>query len=67
MRGKGLLVAVQFNDEIAEPVVLACLERGLIVNKVKPDVIRFIPPLIVKEKDIDRALDVLGRVLKERQ
>jgi predicted acetylornithine/succinylornithine family transaminase len=67
VRGKGLLVAVQFNDEIAEPVVLACLERGLIVNKVKPDVIRFIPPLIVKEKDIDRALDVLGRVLKERQ
>ena len=48
-------------------MVLACLERGLIVNKVKPDVIRFIPPLIVKEKDIDRALDVLGRVLKERQ
>jgi len=58
---------VHFNGEIAEPVVLACLERGLIVNKVKPDVIRFIPPLIVKEKDIDRALDVLGRVLKKRQ
>lgn len=67
VRGKGLMVAVQFNGEIAEPVVLACLERGLILNKVKPDVIRFIPPLIVKEKEIDRALDVLGRVLKERQ
>jgi 4-aminobutyrate aminotransferase-like enzyme len=47
--------------------VLACLERGIILNKAKPDVARFIPPLIVKEKDIDRALDVLGRVLKERQ
>ncbi|TSA54486.1 MAG: aspartate aminotransferase family protein [Dehalococcoidia bacterium] len=67
VRGKGLMVAVQFNGEIAEPVVLACLERGLILNKVKPDVIRFIPPLIVKEKEIDRALGVLGRVLKERQ
>ena len=67
VRGKGLLVAVQFNEEIAEPVVLACLERGIIVNKVKPDVIRFIPPLIVTEKEIDRALDVLGKVLKERQ
>ena len=33
----------------------------------KPDVARFIPPLIVKEKDIDRALDVLGKVLKKRQ
>ena len=67
VRGKGLLVAVQFNDEIAESVVLACLERGIIMNKAKPDVARFIPPLIVKEKDIDRALDVLGKVLKERQ
>jgi acetylornithine/N-succinyldiaminopimelate aminotransferase len=67
VRGKGLLVAVQFNGEIAESVVQACLERGIIMNKAKPDVARFIPPLIVKEKDIDRALDVLGKVLKERQ
>ena len=67
VRGKGLLVALQFNSEIAESVVLACLDKGIIVNKVKPDVIRFIPPLIVKEKDIDRALEVLGSVLKERQ
>jgi acetylornithine/succinyldiaminopimelate/putrescine aminotransferase len=67
VRGKGLLVALQFNSGIAESVVLACLGKGIIVNKVKPDVIRFIPPLIVKEKDIDRALDVLGSVLKERQ
>jgi len=67
VRGKGLLVALQFNSEIAEAVVLDCLEKGLIVNKVKADVVRFIPPLIVTEKDIDRALDVLGKVLKERQ
>ncbi len=67
VRGKGLLVAVQFNSEIAEAVVLACLEKGLIINKVKADVIRFIPPLIVTQKDIDKALDILGKVLKERQ
>jgi len=67
VRGKGLLVALQFNENIAEPVVQACLERGIIMNKAKPDVARFIPPLIVKEKDIDRALEVLGKVLKERQ
>jgi acetylornithine/N-succinyldiaminopimelate aminotransferase len=67
VRGKGLLTAMQFNQDIAEPVVLACLERGIIVNKAKPDVIRFIPALIVTEKEIARALDVLGKVLKERQ
>jgi acetylornithine/N-succinyldiaminopimelate aminotransferase len=67
VRGKGLLVAVQFNRDIASAVVLSCLERGVILNKAKPDVIRFIPPLIVKEAEIDRAIDVLGNVLKERQ
>jgi acetylornithine/N-succinyldiaminopimelate aminotransferase len=67
VRGKGLLTAMQFNEEIAEPVVLACLEKGLIINKVKADVIRLIPPLIVTEKEIDKALDILGKVLKARQ
>ena len=67
VRGKGLLVAVQFNREIAAEVVSSCLERGIIINKAKADVIRFIPPLIVKKAEIDRAIDVLGEVLKERQ
>jgi predicted acetylornithine/succinylornithine family transaminase len=67
VRGKGLLVAVQFNREIAAEVVMSCLKRGIILNKAKPDVIRFIPPLIVKEREIDRALDILDKVLEERQ
>ena len=58
---------MQFNRDIAAEVVLSCLERGVIVNKAKADVIRFIPPLIVKEAEIDRAIDVLDKVLKERQ
>jgi len=67
VRGKGLLVALQFKQDVAAEVVLSCLERGIIINKAKADVIRFIPPLIVKEGDIDRAMDVLDKVLKERQ
>jgi len=67
VRGKGLLVALQFNRDIAAEVVSSCLERGIIVNKAKADVIRFIPPLIVKEAEIDRAIDILDKVLKERQ
>lgn len=67
VRGKGLLVALQFKQDVAAEVVLSCLERGIIINKAKADVIRFIPPLIVKEGDIDRAINVLDKVLKERQ
>jgi acetylornithine/N-succinyldiaminopimelate aminotransferase len=48
-------------------VGMACLERGLLVNRVKPDALRFMPPLTVSQKEIDKALSILDSVLKERQ
>lgn len=59
VRGRGLLVALEFNQEIAEKMVFACLERGLLVNKVKPNALRFMPPLIITEKEVDRAVNIL--------
>jgi acetylornithine/N-succinyldiaminopimelate aminotransferase len=63
VRGRGLLVAVEFKSEISQVVVLACLEKGLLVNKLKPNAIRFVPPLIISEKDVDRAIGILDKVL----
>ena len=67
IRGRGLLIALKFKEEIAEPVMLACLENGLLVNNVKPNALRFMPALVVTKKDIDQALDILDKVLNERQ
>lgn len=67
IRGKGLLLAVKFKSEIAESLMLECLENGLLVNNVKTDALRLMPALIVTEKDIDRALAILDKVLKERR
>jgi acetylornithine/N-succinyldiaminopimelate aminotransferase len=66
MRGRGLLLAVRFADDITEEVVLACLKEGLLVNQVKPNVLRFMPPLIITEKDVDEALGILETVLARR-
>lgn len=66
IRGCGLLLAIGFTEEIAEQVVLACLEKGLLVNQVKPDIVRFMPPLIITERDVDQALDVMETVLSRR-
>jgi acetylornithine/N-succinyldiaminopimelate aminotransferase len=63
VRGRGLLVAVEFTVEIGQDVLMSCLERGLLVNKVKPNAIRLMPPLIINRKDVDRAVDILERVL----
>jgi acetylornithine/N-succinyldiaminopimelate aminotransferase len=66
IRGRGLLLALKFTDNIADEVVLACLKEGLLVNPVKPDILRFMPPLIITEKDIDEALGILEIVFGRR-
>jgi acetylornithine/N-succinyldiaminopimelate aminotransferase len=63
VRGRGLLIAVQFDSEIAQAVVMTCLEKGLLVNKLKPNAIRVIPPLIIGKKDVDKAVAILDAVL----
>ncbi len=63
VRGCGLLVALEFGSDIAESVVMACLDKGLLVNKLKPDALRFMPPLIIGNKEVDEALGILDGVL----
>jgi predicted acetylornithine/succinylornithine family transaminase len=67
VRGKGLLLALGLKDDISADLVLKCMEKGLLVNNVKPDALRLMPPLVVTEKDIRKALDILDKVFKERQ
>jgi acetylornithine/N-succinyldiaminopimelate aminotransferase len=63
VRGLGLLQAIEFSDDIARPVVLACLDGGLLVNKLKPNALRFMPPLIINRQEVDEALDILDKSL----
>jgi acetylornithine/N-succinyldiaminopimelate aminotransferase len=61
VRGMGLLLAMQFSDTISPKVVAACNEEGLLLNPVRPDAIRFMPPLIITEADVDEAMEKLER------
>jgi acetylornithine aminotransferase/acetylornithine/N-succinyldiaminopimelate aminotransferase len=63
IRGRGLLLAMEFDREIAQAVLLACLEKGLLVNRVKPGVLRFMPPLTISKSEVDEALGILDKVL----
>ena len=63
VRGCGLLIAVEFNSAIAQAVVMSCLDRGLLVNQLKPNAIRLVPPLIIGHSEVDRALGVLNKTL----
>lgn len=63
VRGRGLLLAVEFASEIAQDVVAFCIENGLLVNRLKPNAIRLIPPLIITNREVDEALDILDKAL----
>ncbi len=64
IRGMGLLVAMELNEECAD-VVRACMARGVLLNCTAGSVIRFMPPLIVEEKDIDKVVETLDNVLDQ--
>lgn len=63
IRGIGLLVGMEMTRECTQ-VVKSCMERGVIINCTAGNVLRFTPPLIVQEKDIDHMIDVLDDVLE---
>ena len=63
VRGLGLLQAMEFDSDIAQPLMLACLDGGLLVNVLKDNAIRFMPPLIISKEEVDRALAILEKAL----
>jgi acetylornithine/N-succinyldiaminopimelate aminotransferase len=63
VRGRGLLIAMELEGDLAEPLMYACLGKGLMINQLKPNLIRFIPPLIVSRADIDKGLRILDECL----
>ena len=63
VRGMGLLAALELKEDIAQQVLMACLDKGLLINRIKPNLLRFMPPLITTEGDVDEAVGILERVL----
>ncbi len=65
IRGMGLLQGVELSIE-GKSVVKDCLARRVLINCTMERVLRFIPPLIITQKDIDHLLNVLSDVLNKQ-
>jgi len=63
VRGCGLLIAMEFGSDVANSVLEACLDRGLLVNCVKPNTLRFMPPLVISTSEVDEAISILDEAL----
>jgi acetylornithine/succinyldiaminopimelate/putrescine aminotransferase len=66
VRGRGLMVGIDLHEGISatELAQRALLEQRLVVNATGPATIRFEPPLIVTESEIDEALGRLGELMR---
>jgi predicted acetylornithine/succinylornithine family transaminase len=59
VRGRGMLVAIGLDRDCSAEVIDEARRRGLLVNNVRPNAVRLMPPLIVTDDEIDRACDIL--------
>ncbi len=64
VRGRGLMVGLTLAEELdAAAVRDRCLDAGLVINSPGPRMLRFLPPLIVGEADVDECLAILTGAL----
>ena len=63
VRGRGLMLACPLAVEGAD-IVKKCQEKGLLINCTGGKTLRFVPPLIITEKDIDLAFAILDEVME---
>ncbi len=66
VRGWGLINGMELQADIpltAADVVKAAMDEGLLLVPAGPKVVRFVPPLIVTEAEVDTALQVVEKVI----
>jgi acetylornithine/N-succinyldiaminopimelate aminotransferase len=64
VKGKGLMIGVELDMEDAAQAANECMKKGLLINCTQKNVLRIMPPMTVREKEIDRAMSILGKVLE---
>ena len=67
VRGRGLMIAIEFEERFSlNSVYYNLLERGFIVGyKPAANLLRFYPPLTIKEEDITQLIENLDRILED--
>ena len=63
IRGKGLIAGIVIKDTPANDAVTALRAKNILVCVAGPDVIRFLPPLVIEKEHIDMAVEALDEFL----
>jgi len=63
IRGRGLMIAIELTKSCGE-IVAKALERRILINCTSDNVIRLVPPLVIRKEEIDTVISVLCEVVK---
>ena len=63
-RGMGLMRGLECDAPVGE-ICAKALDKGLLLLTAGTNVIRFVPPLVIKEEHVDQMAEILTEVLKE--
>lgn len=64
VRGKGLIYGMELDFDCSG-IVKEAMKKGLLINCVSGSVLRFLPPLIISEPDIEEMSEILDNVFAE--
>ncbi len=64
VRGRGLIVGAQLDIDTTA-IVNKGYEKGLLLVNAGPNVLRFVPPLVITEEEIKHAVATVGEILQE--
>ncbi len=65
VRGKGLLVGIEYDAPKGLDVKHGCFDRHMLVTLIGDRVIRLIPPLVLTKEDCDKAFEILEAATQE--
>jgi acetylornithine/N-succinyldiaminopimelate aminotransferase len=63
VRGRGLMLGARLEGADAGEAAARLLDEGLIVNPIGGETLRFLPPVVIGEAEVDEALEIIGRIL----
>ncbi len=63
VRGLGLMRAFDLAEPRSQDIMDRALEQGVLITNAGPSTIRFVPPLIVREGELDEAVEKLDAAL----
>ena len=64
IRGIGLMIGIEFKDEIAKELCAKMRDKGFIVGSIGTKIFRIVPPLILSKNDVSDFCDALNDLLK---